>query len=156
MKANRCTYRGKRVDTGEWVEGFYVLCPDRNTPLIFTGNYTEIQISSYPEVLSRIEWDRCQVDPATVGQSTGLTDMTGKEIFEGDVVRFSFKGKETKQSYWYPESVIKAGTLGFDVVQTKGPSTDNLTFAVKYWANTKVEVIGNIHENPELLEEQPQ
>ena len=71
-------------------------------------------------------WDT--VDPYTVGQYTGLTDKNGKKIFEGDILSSSWGYK---------------GIVGFD----------QITYAkLECLFNEDCEIIGNIHDNPELLE----
>lgn len=75
------------------------------------------------------------VDPATVGQCTGLRDSDGREIYEGDIVR---------TDDWSTPSYIR-----WDVVTA--------SFVVDRWSVnlahvSQIKVIGNIHDNPELLE----
>lgn len=65
-------FKGKRIDNGEWVEGFY---------------FEEIG-SFIIEKPSCVSTHTFLVDPATVGQYTGLTDKNGVKIFEGDIARF--------------------------------------------------------------------
>lgn len=66
-------FRGKRIDNGKWVEGFYVLRPDGNH-LIYWKPFEEASQNTYHIV-----------DPNTVGQFTGLTDKNGVKIFDGDI-----------------------------------------------------------------------
>lgn len=135
-------FRGKRVDNGEWVEGFY-----------FTTPLTDGKTDSKPEdgwffltgktrhVISR---NSCvyEVDPDTVGQFTGLTDKNGNRIFEGDILggcNGSINGHEWEQK----PILIKFSEGRFNVP---------LWAAKGEWDSTHyLVVIGNIHDNPELL-----
>lgn len=129
-------FRGKQVDNGEWVEGYYVRLNSKEHR-IYNG-YAETDCGEFfPDCYT--------VNPKTVGQYTGLTDKNGKKIFEGDIVQ--------------EDDVIHNGEI-----QIKGKvgsiSLEKSCFVVLYndtWdflqTNAKVVlVIGNIHDNPELLE----
>lgn len=122
-------FRGKRLDNGEWVYGD-LLTKDKN------GNYCpRIKNSeSYPFSF--------QVDPTTVGQFTGLYDKNGNKIFEGDIlVSETIMHKIVWNDEWAKFQAISESIYS--------PSSLN-----QEWINMygKV-VIGNIHDNPELLKE---
>ena len=128
-------FRGKRKDNGEWVEGDYARIKDGANPL-------EYYI-----------YGKGKVNPETVGQYTGLTDKNGKRIFEGDILHivsytcdYDFK-TSVGAKYGYTSGLYVDGD--FD-----GGDFNEIGFAFDYWSNedAEVEVIGNIHDNPELLE----
>ena len=118
-------FRGKRLDNGERVEGYYVPIGDQYH-YIFTG---KLDITGlYPT------FDRHEVDPSTVGQYTGLTDKNGAKIFEGDIVRFPWELGQATDTVIFRDG-------GF-------------TLTHYWWATVldgKAEVIGNTHNNPELM-----
>ena len=128
-------FRGKRLDNGEWVEG-NLFAPDevkhRKAP-------TEILVGTN---IVRISWE---VDPATVGQYTGLKDKNGRRIFEGDILKDEW-GKIYKV-------IFTPYSCSFMVECTVAPheyETGRYRIGVA-WCDT-IEVIGNIHDNPEMLE----
>jgi uncharacterized phage protein (TIGR01671 family) len=88
-----------------------------------------------------------EVDPKTVGQSTGLKDKNGVEVFQGDVVvheegEYSYKGVVLKDKYYfYIEGVNINDSFSFDDISNT------------LIGEADLEVIGNIFENPELLEQ---
>ena len=116
-------FRGKRLNNGEWVEGDLLHLP--HGIVILKNGYADII-------------------PETIGQYTGLTDKNGKKIFEGDMVEYY-------------------GTYSLEVFIDKGQTKvrwyDTVTrrecselFLGNYdEAYGECEIIGNIHDNPELL-----
>ena len=83
----------------------------------------------------------CPVNPDTLGQSTGLVDKNGKEIFEGDIVKMS------KDVYSEPTY--------YEVVRYRGGAyrLESKQHGCELWLrNTDCEIVGNVYENRELLE----
>lgn len=119
-------FRGKRLDNGEWVEGDLY---HRND---------EVLVENYQHGFS------FGVDPATVGQDTGLKDKNGDRIFEGDICRNTKTGEIV--------SVAWHGTMAGFVWSKRKEKSHLFDFGELFRAYDKYEVIGNIHDNPELLE----
>ena len=127
---DRYLFKAKRIDNGEWVEGNRIDSPDGRVAITETSG----------------EWKLYECIPTTICQCTGLKDKNGKLIWENDVV----DRKET-----YSEIVkYKDGDWISDYshAHNKEAGSDycNLGFYVK--ERKCVEVIGNIFDNPELLE----
>lgn len=122
-------FRGKRLDNGEWVEGYYL----HLGPVDLERAYI---IPAYASALYTFE-----VDPATVGQFTGLY-ANGKRIFEGDILKNRRTGKTAvvKAEVW--NCGCCHNVFGFST------ETTNVDLDSEY-----SEFIGNIHDNPELLKE---
>lgn len=120
-------FRGKRTDNGEWVYGD-LLHPD------LYGNGYSI------EDFTKGKNNCCDVIPETVGQYTGLTDENGTKIFEGDIVKYG----DTVHEVVFEQ---RNGTAYFGLVYS---SIETLSFG-HYQDLKQIEVIGNIHDNPELL-----
>ena len=138
-------FRGKRKDNGEWVYGYYEFYNG--------GHYINIQIDrvnsgGYP-IREFIE-----IDPSTVGQYTGLT-ANGTKIFEDDIVKCT----DTFSDYELFIAVVMFGNpkgeynWGFQLNRISGANanTDILLWVDVEETGAFIEIIGNIHDNPELL-----
>jgi len=135
-------FRGKSVDTGKWINGFYVQklnpCSEDGEPRIhFIMDVPPFGVAVYPE---------------TVGQYTGLTDKNCKKIFEGDIVRH-YNVTTNVDSKW----IFDFGTVFWDNEYqgyrrtTHEVSSEGTVKTYTLSASCIYEVIGNIHDNPELL-----
>lgn len=121
-------FRGKRLDNGEWVYGYYAVI--LNKLRVDSKETIIITPEGYYEVL-----------PDSVGQWTGLVDRNGKEIFEGDIISRENTYENNCVVKWDDES------CGFTLNYIYFDESYNMN---EFWDD--FEVIGNIHDNPELLE----
>ena len=142
-------FRGKRKDNGEWIEGsllkvtisgetyYFIFCDD------FALDGFDVKALS-----------RAIVDPETIGEYFGLPDKTGKRIFEGDILRYF--DDEIQVVEWNDEAhQIMLHTyaeyerkVGRKAVKEK---CEGWHYLNDYPLN-EMSIIGNIHDNPELLE----
>ena len=133
-------FRGKRLQGGDWVEGYFFKS-DINKRARESGKATLIFT---PDCDTFITVPECHnsfmVVSDTVGQYTGLTDKNGKKVFEGDIIRKTNKGR-------HPEIFIAdIRTCFYTNEEVYYSPFDHFTESCEY------EIIGNIHDNPELLE----
>ncbi len=144
-------FRGKRLDNGEWVYGAFVPDATERThgDMVTWGFIRRHNIES-----GRME--SIEVDRKSVGQYTGLKDKNGREIYEGDIVTWDDR---SNGKYWRVAQVYydKFGRLCYKFTH-KTTTTDLIgsiwyqgQFAYAETTHIDLEIIGNIHENPELL-----
>ena len=144
-------FRGKQVSDGEWIEGYVF-------PQVIDGGYAPLCITTEPicaNDYSEILGDWAIVDSSTVGQYTGLNDKTGKKIFEGDILSIAQKGNGIGDYFYpplkYPSNAIVKWDKCSWMWEIIAEQRYYLTFP-DAWCHYESKVIGNIHDNPELLE----
>ena len=152
-------FRGKRLQGGNWVEGYFFKS-DINKIERESGKATLIFT---PDCDTFIMVPECHnsfmVVSDTVGQYTGLADKHGKKIFEGDILRIS-KIADGLGGYYqppldYPVTVVVKWDLCAWMWETICEDKRYISFP-DAWCHYECEVIGNIHDNPELLKEEAQ
>lgn len=132
-------FRGKRLDNGEWVEG-----------IAFPHDGAQCSILYQHPADGSLAGT--EVDPATVGQLTGLTDKNGKKIFEGDVVLEKHTGYKAVVEW-------QSDTCRFlAIIANRRSERSPHFFYVDKGSDrgsqmSSNEIIGNIHDNPELMED---
>ena len=130
MNETRGLWRGKRVDNGEWIKGFY------------SSEEYNLAINCIEHIPRIQELGKCVslgVVPETLGECTGLTDKNGKLIFEGDIIRYK------KHLFCIEWSA--------DICSFTSRALDGANFmpCMNVGTMKNYEVIGNIHDNSELL-----
>lgn len=137
-------FRGKRKDNGEWAYGDF--CHPCNIVFEAIGYDAVLGQSDVPIIHDY------EVIPETVGQYTGLTDKNGKKIFEGDILQVE---RDIQCSEKTKKRETTVGTVWFDIKSAEfGYESAGYyrCLTLKRWSGDSQEVIGNIHDNPELLE----
>lgn len=147
-------FRGKIINGAEWLKGYFCYS----------------SISDLPCIQDKATHEYKNVIPETVGQYTGLTDKNSKKIFEGDIVRYAdideyqyyLECKESPEDYdeklfknmWTVDYVVYGDKVGYPAFDFNSHNFEcnglsELCESYQYF----YEVIGNIHDNPELLKE---
>lgn len=128
-------FRGKRLDNGEWVVGSYIEAENRDLSIAH-------QIVPYESGEAVRE-----VDPVTVGQFTGLKDKNGREIYVGDILKSERDDRLYVVKFWsgmFYASVEECnkGIFGGFPLHALTENEES---------GYECDIIGNIHDNPELL-----
>lgn len=116
-------FRGKSIDTNEWLYGDLVHSSDMKRSAIL--------------VKDKSSYDECEVDPLTVGQFTGLYDKNQNEIYEGDILDFNGLNIEIRF------------VRGVFALLCNGDLNQELCGDCK--TDLFAKIIGNIHDNSELM-----
>ena len=136
-------FRGKRLDNGDWVEGYLY---EHEPPLVgIVSEKDEPEVSKWFILRTGFaDWNMprpvelVEVDPSTVGQYTGLKDKNGERIFDGDIVQAHFRTNHSKQIF---RVTFDDGMFIFNNDYVKLPVRG--IYGIK--------VIGNVHDNPEYM-----
>lgn len=140
MRENTGLYHGKRVDNGEWVEGCFVAVKNKcyigqevteSTKSVSCLNGTWYGFDNFYEVI-----------PETVGQYIALHDKNGAKIFEGDIIKNVWTG-DIHTVDWCVDCAVWV----LPCITDQRRETTFMSYS-----GDDYEIIGNIHDNPELLE----
>ena len=125
MKNREIKFRGKRIDNGGWVYGYFVMTPTGQSR-IYWKPFAETSTNTYHIIHS-----------VSVGQFTGLYSTQGVEIYEGDIVKYTR---------------LRTMGDGFITYNVTMPLLSEFSEYLTFKLHAKeTEIIGNIYENPELL-----
>lgn len=148
-------FRGKRVDNGEWVEGMlaYFFDNPKNTIIMPSCFFATRDMGGEDEKGNQILEEEMAVGgfinviPETVGQFTGLLDKKGNKIFEGDVLKYQSTHPKHNGKYFNNAVEFASGQSLVGWRMRNGRCVVKAT-PFKFYVS---EIIGNIHDNPELL-----
>ena len=137
-------FRGKRLKNGEWAEGYLYEHEPALVGIAYENDVPEpsewfIARTGFADWNMPRPVEFVEIDPSTVGQYTGLNDKNGERIFEGDILLVD--GEDGYFKLEFDEDTARFIMLGDSILV----DFDN------FWSY-EVEIIGNIHDNPELLE----
>ena len=159
---SRYLYKAKRIDCGEWVQGYYVKGSD------MYGKETNVIFEPDAIFYSHGETDGlAEIDPSTICQCTGLKDKNGKIIFENDIlmnhdnpldlIKAVF-GEFTVIDMEMEEEIDDVIGWHYEVIPTDAiskcePFCYPMPLTDRYVDRCNMKVVGNVFDNPELLEE---
>lgn len=132
-------FRGKDLNGEGWVYGSYLLTDDNKNNPFSSRIKQKHQIVQYNAGdWGMGGWAYYDVDPETVGQFTGLKDKNGVEIYEGDIVEHTISDNMSVHEVYFDNEMLEFGLR-----------YSNELFHCQF--SDEFELVGNIHDNPELL-----
>lgn len=135
-------FKAKRKDNSKWFEGYY----QKRYDLLGNEEHLIFHADSYKV------WEYAEIDPKTLCQFTGLCDKNGNKIWENDILKTrDDQYAQVKFGLYNPGSAIRAFNQGFYVVFSE---ESFLRKELGYWCKESY-VRGNVFDNPELLQEEP-
>lgn len=142
-------FRGKDLDTNEWVCGDLLRAIDYDPDTrkgVFTKGYI---IHEKGDENTNYVCRSVDIDPNTIGQFTGLIDKNGKEIYEDDIVKIkTLQGIVT----WHPNGYFCIHTYKCDISEVSYTAIgDMVDYFHKDLYDDGLEVIGNTFDNPDLM-----
>ena len=154
-------FKAKRIDDGEWVEGYVFDDGFADSKRLFVGGLVIMDYKGTADDRWNVGTAFYEVIPDTICQYTGLTDKNGRKIWENDIVEFEDTGEE---GYEYKEGFdfINRARVEFeearwsltDFISMNSSVVDEMYYHVEFmdfWQNC--EVVGNIFDNADLLGE---
>jgi len=147
-------FRGKNI-YNDWIYGY--LCQHRGEP-VMDNNGMVLEGSDYyirdwaEKIDTGFYGCNYRVDPSTIGQYTGLTDKNGKKIFEGDILKIVHKYQSPFDDDTKEYTDITTDAVFFDDEGLCFSYGESPFLCVADNVTAEYEVVGNIHDNPELLE----
>lgn len=138
-------FKAKRLDNGEWVEGYYQKRKD----------YDEQDEHLIFRCVSYHSWEYAKVDPRTICQYTGLTDKAKNKAFENSIIKVISEdefGVIKYGEYANPFDNSSAKHIGFYVEWQNKTGTNLWRKDLGYWLNNTTIIVGDIFDNVELLE----
>ena len=143
-------FRGKRPDNGEWVYGRGLQqCKDELGNEIVAIFKDVVKSEKYIKKEGRYTLYYAPVKAETLGQYTGLTDKDGREIYEGDILQYIGKRKDNMKKVYRRKVVFHEGM--FALLSKELPAYSALNYHYMEDGRFAWSVIGNIHDNPELI-----
>ena len=146
-------FKAKRVDNGEWVERYYLNIAKINH-FICTG-----KIKLDGALKGIIAPEMYEIDLDTLCQYTGLTDKNGRKIWENDILRgYQYPYRSDGNDNYFAEVTWFENCPAFGIYTFKNPKSnvcgisEGNTEFMENWNSEDWEVIGNIFDNPDLLE----
>ena len=146
-------FKAKRIDNGEWVEGYYYKISE--TTYCFKEDYERKPVPEHHYILQErmTDWGlpnqmvQIEIDPKTLCQFTGMTDKNGKRIWENDIVEAWSQGSRAI-------GTVKQRVDGLWIMSPAWQNHEFWELKPNSNGETTVEVLVNAFDNPELLQEE--